>query len=484
VTSRVGPTLSAFLLVTLIVQIEITVVGTALPHITAELRDVSLYPWVFAGYLVAYTATVPVFGMLADSLGRRPAYVIGLFALSAGSLICGLADSMEILIAGRLLQGCGAGGLFITGQTLLGDLFSTEQRTRIQSAIGLVSAIGAAIGPALGGFFVTHVTWRWAFLITIPIAAIALCLFLYGYAPGPKRASAPPNWRGALLLATVLALLLAGLGHGEIEPLLLAVAAAVAVPFFMLERRAKRPILPPDLFANRAFRASALALFFVGGIQVAYLVLLPLYLQGVVGLSPSTSGYLQAVPVTITITGATFFVGKWIKKYGYRPVVRAGAACGLLATIATSTAAWGVVGNDASLVLLVAGQMFIGGLLALATTAAIICVQNQVPAERRGTATASVMLIRLLGTALTPVILGTLLLAALASQHLGLAPEQFLNQNLVSKLDPEALAAARFGLGVAMRSLLPIVIAIGALAAAASLLFPANVADVPAKPPA
>ena len=243
-TTRVKPTVAALLLAMLIVQIEITVVGTALPHIAADLRDVSLYPWVFAGYLVAYTATVPMFGMLADSIGRRSSYMIALFAISAGSLMCGLADSMPVLIAGRLIQGCGAGGLFITGQTIMGDLFSVEQRARVQAAIGGVSAIGAAIGPALGGFFVTHLTWRWAFLITIPIALVVGSLVVYGYAPSSKRPSQPPNWRGAFLLTSALALLLMGLGHGSIEPLLLVLAGVIAVPFFLFERGAKRPILP------------------------------------------------------------------------------------------------------------------------------------------------------------------------------------------------------------------------------------------------
>ena len=471
---RTTATVIALLIGALIVQVEITVVGTAMPDISAELRDVTLYPWVFAGYLVTYTATVPAFGMLADTIGRRTCYSISLVLLAAGSAMCGLAGSMELLIAGRLLQGVGAGALFVTAQTILGDLFSVEKRARVQSAFGLVGAIGAAAGPALGGWFATHASWRWAFLVNLPVAAACAALFLFGFRETTRRAAQPPNWRGSLLLTATLCALFAGVGKEGVNPSLLALAAALAVPFFFFERRSPRPILPPDLFRNPAFSLAAVTVMFVGGVQVAYLAFVPLYLQGVAGLSPMASGYIIAVPVTLVVTLSTFFVGSLIQRHGYRPALRAGAAFVLMATLSTSAAAWHAADHPGALalVLVLLGQAFLGASMGVAVTAAIICVQNQVGPERRGTATASLHLLRGVGATLTPAILGALYLASLRGQHLGIEPERFLNQKILSELDPDALASARAGLGTALRSLLPPLIGVGALAVVASLFFP------------
>jgi MFS family permease len=481
---RVVPTVVSLLIGTLIVQIEINVVGTAMPAISAELNNFSLYPWVFAGYLVAYTATVPFAGMLNDVFGRKAAYLTALALAAGGSLMCGLADSMETLIAGRLIQGAGGGALFVTAQTILGDMFTMEKRARLQSVVGLVAAVGASFGPALGGWFVLYSSWRWAFLVTLPVVAVTTGLFLYGFTDTMKRGNQAANWRGSILLTAVLAALLVGIGRREFNPPLLVLAVVLAVPFFWLERRAARPVLPPDLFANSAFRLAALTLFFVGSLQVSYMAFLPLYLQGVVGLSPSTSGYLQSVPITIAVTASAFFVGTLIKRHGYRLVLRIGASCGLLATVASVSAAWYSTADGAlALGLLVLGQVFLGVCLGLATTAAIICVQNQVVQARRGTATASLHFIRGMGNAFAPAILGVVLLAALP-RDLGLAPEQFLNQRTLAAagLDAAKLAAARAGLGIAFRTVLPILIGVGAMAVVMSLLFPKAVVEVQPPP--
>ncbi|HEU4726697.1 MAG TPA: MFS transporter [Kofleriaceae bacterium] len=480
---RVVPTVMALLIGTLIVQVEINVVGPAMPTIGAELADLSLYPWVFAGYFVAYTATVPFAGMINDVLGRRAAYLTALVLAAGGSLVCGRAESMEMLIVGRLIQGAAGGSLFVTAQTILGDMFTMEVRARLQSAVGLVAAVGAAIGPALGGWFVTYSSWRWAFFAVLPVAAVTTGLFLYGFADTMKRGTHAVNWRGSILLTAVLGALLAGIGKGGFNPLLIAIAVALAVPFFVLERSAARPVLPPDLFANNAFRLAAATLFFIGWLQIAYISYLQLYLQDVVGLSPATSGYLQSLPITVMVTASAFFVGTLIKRRGYRFVLRIGAAGGLFATVASAGAAWHYSAHGGSLVaagLLELGQASLGVCLGVATTAAIICVQNQVVQTRRGTATASLHLIRGIGGTVAPAILGVALLAAMPP-HLGLTPEQVLGPKALaaSGLDAAQLVTARAALGVAFERVLAIQIGVGALAFVMSLLFPRAVVDVP-----
>ena len=483
---RQRPVIAALLIGALIIQIEINVVGTAMPDISAELKDFSLYPWVFAGYLVAYTAFVPLSGMLNDTFGRKATYLLSMALIAGGTMFCGMATSMQMLIVGRLIQGCGAGSIFVTTQTILGDLFTTERRARVQSAVNLVGALGATSGPALGGWFVTHATWRWAFFITFPVVIVTCTLFLIGFVDSTKRGTRAMNWRGALLLTLILVGLLVGIGKGNVNVWLLAGAGALAIPFFLFERRAARPVLPPDLFLNPAFRISALTLFLLGAIQVSYIVFLPIYLQGVVGLPPSTSGYLQAVPLTLAVTASTFFVGTFIKRHGYRLMVRVGALCAVVLTLASAAAAWEYARDHSAVatILLVVQQALIGICMGFAMTGALICVQNQVRQASRGTATASVHLIRGIGSVLAPALLGYLLLAAMRDQHLSIAPEKFFDQKALPQLlgvDAAAVASARAGLARALQSLFPILIGISGLAFVSSLLFPKAVVDVDAK---
>jgi MFS family permease len=470
---RRGPTVLALLIGTLITQIELNVVGTAMPDISAELHGFALYPWVFAGFLVASTATTPAFGMINDAIGRKLAYLASMGLVAIGSLVCGTARSMEVLVLGRLLQGCGSGGLFVTAQTLMGDLFAVEERARMQSFVWLASAAGSMTGPAVGGWIVMHTTWRWAFFVTLPVVAAATAFFVVGYEDATKRERKPVNWRGAALLSATLGALFVGISRGPFDPLLLSAAAGLGTAFFLLERRATRPILPPDLFANRAFRVAALTLFLIGAIQTADLAFLGLYLQGVGGVSPSSSGYIQAIPMTSVAIACAYFVGKLIKRYGYGPIVRIGAVFALLATLSLACAGW-----YGSVVLAIAGQACLGVCHGFATTAAIICVQNQVLQARRGTATASLTLARGIGSTLAPALLGVLFLMALGAQHLPLRPEQFLNQKMVAALPAGELAAAREALGVALRSLFPVMIGVGVLTLLASLRFPRAVTDV------
>jgi MFS family permease len=474
---RVVPAIAALLIGALVSQLEITVVGTAMPDITAELHDHERYPWVFAAYLAAYSATVPAAGMIADTFGRRRAYLLSLGLLGVGAIICAASTSMAMLIVGRLFQGAGAGSIAISAQTIMGDLFSIEQRARVQGYMSAVLAAGTAIGPALGGFFVTHASWRWAFLVALPVVVVAAGLFLYGYAESPRSPGARPmNWRGALLLTLTLGALLSAFAGHQLDPRLLALAAALAVPFLLFERRASRPILPPDLFRSRTFLLPTVTVALLTAVQFTILAFMPLYLQGALGMAPTAAGYLQGAPVAVLASLAAFTTGRIITRLGYHVAIRLGACMLLAAPVCAAAAAYlelhGGGGTLGPALLVIAGQSALGASLGLAVTGAMISIQNQVAHERRGTATASLQVMRGIAAAVAPVVVGAAYLASIRDQGLPIPPEQFLNQKALATLDPAAVAVARDGLGVALRALLGPLIACGALTVLAAWLVP------------
>jgi EmrB/QacA subfamily drug resistance transporter len=484
--ARPVPTVVALLVGTLLGQLDISLVGTAMPDISAELHEVSLYSWVFFGYIGAFTISAPSFGMLADTIGRKSSYLIALTLFAIGSLVCGAASSMEMLVGGRLAQGLGAGGMYVIAQTILGDLFPIEKRARVQSAFGLVGGISAAIGPTAGGLFVTHSSWRWAFLVNLPIAVVAGVVFVRSYLDAAERRKKPVNWLGALLLTATLWAIFAGIRRDHFEPLLIGLGVALAVPFFLHERRSAQPLLPPSLFLTRSFTLGALVLFLCAAVQLTYIAFLPLYLQGVVGLHPSIGGYLLGLPATLAWTVSAFFTGRLIKRAGYKPVLQTGVALVVLCTLAAATAGWlhrQPGGGWGALLLLELNQVMMGMGVGFISTGVMICVQSQAGWSQRGTATAAIQLMKTMGATLGPALLGVLYVTTLRERALAVQPEEFLNQKLVSSLDPSVVATSRAELGEALRTLVIPLIATACAAILPALCFPRKVSTVEDKKP-
>src|ERR671927_665502 len=155
----------ATLIGTFLAALDSTVVGTAMPTIVGDLGGLTLYPWVFASYLLAATVTGPVFGKLSDTYGRKPIYLSGIFLFLLGSVLAGTSQSMAALISFRALQGLGAGAVQPTAVTIVGDIFELESRARVQGLFGTVWGVSAGIGPAVGGLVTDYISWRWVFYI-------------------------------------------------------------------------------------------------------------------------------------------------------------------------------------------------------------------------------------------------------------------------------------------------------------------------------
>ncbi|MSP59267.1 MAG: MFS transporter [Myxococcales bacterium] len=476
---RRAPTVFALLVGTFLSSLDITVVGTAMPRIVSELHGMELYAWVFSGYLLASTATVPIYGKLADLIGRRASYFIGLGLFLVGSGLCGFATSMPMLIAARIVQGAGGGALFPVTQTIMGDLFTVEERARVQGLFALVWGVSSVIGPGVGGAFVTYWHWRWAFLINLPLGVGVALLIATFYQEKAPRGRPTFDVAGALLLAATLALLLAGLGRRGADPALLLGGVVFAALLYFVERRAAAPVLPVDLFGDRVFAIACAANFLLGAVLFAFIAYVPLYLQGVLGLSPFVAGML-GVPVSFAWTAMSFVAGRWILASGYRKVLRAGAFVVGLAALATTAAAL-TQGPVPGWILFEGGQVFLGAGMGLASTALIIVVQDRVAWDRRGAVTATLQLTRQIGMTLGTAALGVLLMALLTTRLADLPsappPEALVDPTRWSSIPPPLLASARAALAHALVRVAFATVALALLASAIAFAFP----DVRAK---
>ncbi|MGI8606755.1 MAG: MFS transporter, partial [Gaiellaceae bacterium] len=256
----------------LVAALNQTIVSTALPTIVGELGGLQHYSWVFSAYMLGMTVTVPLYGRLSDFYGRRPFFALGIVLFSAGSIVAGLAPSMEVLIAGRAIQGLGAGGLIPLGIAVIGDIIPPRKRGKWQGLTGVVFGLSSVVGPATGGWIADNTSWRWAFFVSLPLAAVALVVVWVGFDARQVKERHRIDYLGATLLTAAISTGLLGSVWGGIDhpwssPVIVSLFAAAAfftVAFVLQERRAAEPILPLDLFRNRTFAVAQVALFGIG----------------------------------------------------------------------------------------------------------------------------------------------------------------------------------------------------------------------------
>src|SRR5437588_8492281 len=226
-----------------------------MPTVIGQIGGIHLYAWVFSAYLLTGTVTVPIYGKLADLFGRKPVFLASVALFLVGSMLWGQAQTMEQLIAFRLLQGLGAGGVLPITQTILGDVFPLEQRARITGLFSTVWGVSGLLGPGIGGFLTEHVSWRWVFYVNFPLCVLSIVLISRFLHERIERRGHRIDYVGALSLSAAVAFLLLALQTGDSPSLAapLYVLAAVLVPVFVWqERRAAEPLVPLWLFARRA----------------------------------------------------------------------------------------------------------------------------------------------------------------------------------------------------------------------------------------
>ncbi|MFJ5153671.1 MFS transporter [Streptomyces sp. NPDC088353] len=445
-TDRRGAVVAALMLAMALAALDSTIVSTAVPQIVGDLGGFSVFSWLFSGYLLAVTVTLPVYGKLSDTFGRKPVLVAGAAVFLVGSLLCAGAWSMGALIAFRVVQGLGGGALQGTVQTLAADLYPLEQRPKIQAKLSTVWAVSAIAGPALGGVLAAYADWRWIFLVNLPIGAVALWLIVRHLREPEREPRSRPrvDWAGALAVFACAGVLLTAVVQGGVAwpwlsaPSLalfgtgLALAAAVVV----IERRAAEPILPGWVWRRRTIAAVNLALGALGLLMVAPTVFLPTYAQSVLGLAPVAAGFVLSVwtlswPVAAALSQHVY------RRIGFRNTAMLGIGAAALTLFAFPFLPYpGAAWQPAALMLV------LGAALGLFQLPLIVGVQSTVGWSERGTATASILFCRQTGQTLGASVFGAVANGVLATRLGGASDLDSVTRALSSGTAPEATRRA------------------------------------------
>ncbi|MBB5829318.1 MDR family MFS transporter [Micromonospora carbonacea] len=428
----------------LLAALDQTIVGAALPTIVGELGGIDHYSWVVTAYLLASTASTPLYGKMADLYGRRPVFLFSIGTFLLGSLLAGLSQDMTQLIVTRGVQGLGAGGLMTLAFTIISDVVSPRERGRYQGLFGAVFGIASVAGPLVGGYF-AEANWRWIFYLNVPLAilAIVVCYHVMRLIPFQRREHAI-DWLGAaLLVAGVSCLLLAlswgGTSYAWGSAVIIGLFAAGAVLgglFLLQEARVAEPILPLRLFRSRTFALANGAGFVLGLVMFGSIIFIPLYLQIVKGASPTRSGLLM-LPMMAGIIVTSILTGRAMTRIGrYKWFPVAGSAV-LLAGMLLFTR----LAVDTSLWLAFGYLTVIGVGLGLSMQSLILAVQNSVGPRDLGAGTSSATFFRSLGGSFGVAILGAVLSSRLADQLAARMPAA------LAQLPPQQRAAVLAGGG-------------------------------------
>ncbi len=391
--------------------LEATAVGTAMPTVVADLGGVSRYSWVFSAYLLAATTTVPMYGKLADLFGRRLIFTVSISLFLVGSILCGTAHSFNQLILYRAVQGLGAGGVMPVSITLVGDIYTLEERGKMQGVFSAVWATSSLVGPAAGGLITDFFDWRWVFYINVPFGIAAVYLLRAFLKEEGERREHTLDYLGTASLTMSIAVLLLALLEGPglwgwMDPRTLGmIGFSVGGLFLFLwqEGRAPEPMLPLELFKIRVIAVASLGGVLMGTLMYCAAAFVPMFTQGVLGGTAIDAGMTLA-PMSIGWPIASTTSGWLLMRFGYRPFILAGAGFGILGCLLLAAADPG----SGRLPVMVA-MFFLGMGLGFTSTPYLLAVQNAVPWNRRGVATSSVQFFRSIGGAIMVAALGAVL---------------------------------------------------------------------------
>jgi EmrB/QacA subfamily drug resistance transporter len=447
---RVLAVYGALMVTLFFAALDQTIVVTALPRIVADVGGLTSYSWIVTAYMLALTVTVPLYGKLVDVYGTRRPFLGAVALFLVGSGLCALAQTITQLVAFRALQGVGAGGLVPIALSTVGGLVPPRDRGRYQGLIGATFAAAAIGGPPLGGVIVDNASWRWIFLVNLPLGAIAFVAIAVAMPPEAPRRERSIDWLGAVALAAgtaslLLALVWGGHQYAWDSPEVVGAfvgAAVLLAAFAWNERRVPETILPFEILRGRTAAVGTAALFLIGMTILGTVVYVPLFVQGVLGRSATSSGVL-VIPFMLAAVIASVGSGWWVSHSGrYKAVAVAG-----LAVLAAGLAlVWRM--DEATGGGEVARNAAVAGVgLGLAMQVLIVAVQNTVPLATMGSATALVHFSRSIGGTLGVTVMGVIAARNLprGADVRGPLPSQlpaFIRHELVVAIQPAFLFAA------------------------------------------
>ncbi|WP_367294690.1 MDR family MFS transporter [Levilactobacillus yonginensis] len=412
--TNVGIVTGAVFVATFMSAIEGTIVSTAMPTIVGDLHGVALMNWVFSIFLLTSALATPVYGKLADTVGRKLVFLVGLFVFVLGSMLSGMSHSMETLIAWRALQGIGAGAIMPVSFTILADIYPVEKRARVMGLNGSAWGIAAVVAPLLGGFIVDQLSWHWIFFINIPIGLVTMALIWFNLNESTQRKAFTMDWGGCIWLSVgLLAMMLTFqlLGDGGISLTWVVVGFIVAIVAFGLfirqERRVADPLIPMSLFKDRTFVIQNLIAALLSGFIMGFEVYLPTWTQGLLGLLASQAGFAITPSSLMWIVGS-FIAGKLLLDRSPYQIVNIaltlviiGAAT--MAVVPMSTPFWSFF-----VIAAICGTGF--GITITTTT---VTVQSHVATDEVGVATSFNTLARTLGQTIMVSIFGIIMNVAM-----------------------------------------------------------------------
>ncbi|MBM7645702.1 EmrB/QacA subfamily drug resistance transporter [Scopulibacillus daqui] len=461
-TSKRPLVLSSIILAMFMSAIEGTIVSTAMPSIVGDLGGFSLYSWVFSGYLLMTALTILIYGKLADLFGRKPVMIFGISIFVIGSLLAGLSSSMTLLILFRFIQGIGAGAVQPIATTMVGDIYTVQERSKIQGYLSSVWGISAIIGPALGGVFVQYLNWAWVFWMNIPLGLLSLIGISLFFHENLEKTTHDIDYKGSALLflaiSSIMIVFIEGgtaWGWTSLPIILLILLFLVCFSLFIIqETKAEEPIVPLAVWKKPLIAIANSVNLTTGVIMIGLSSFLPAYVQIVMGEPAVVAGFTLTTmsigwPIASTITG------RLILRMGYRPLAVIGGVsliiggCFFLLLSPSKGPVWAGIGS-----------FFIGIGMGMTTTVYIISIQNSVDWKLRGVATASNMFMRQMGNSVGAALLGGILNKRLntfiesegAGSHLSVNSANAVLSGQKSHFSSRTMSLLREGLTLALHT--------------------------------